>query len=216
MGADRIEIVTLGFVITAVLIAEWAAGGLARTYMINPLWIIALTRIFETGIIIYIVRISGVSLRAAGLNREYLRPGLETGLKWSAVFGIIAVLLIAVLKLSGANPVHHLRMQPPAGIYHGLLFFLVGGIISPIAEELLFRGIIYGYFRRWGVIAALAVSSLAFILAHLPNNRLHLTHIVGGIVFALAYERGRHIITPIIIHVLGNSALLGLAYLSGL
>ena len=43
-----------------------------------------------------------------------------------------------------------------------------------------------------------------FVLAHLMQAKIPLTHIVGGVVFALAYEVKGYLLAPISIHILGN------------
>ena len=46
---------------------------------------------------------------------------------------------------------------------HFIVGILVFGFISPIAEELLFRGVIYGYLRRFmDIKLAIALSALIF------------------------------------------------------
>lgn len=96
-----------------------------------------------------------------------------------------------------------------------ILFFLVGGIISPITEELFFRGVIYGFLRRWGAISAVVFSSLAFVLAHhMVSTGLLFIPFTGGIVFALAYEIEKNLMVPITLHVLGNLAIFVLSSLS--
>jgi hypothetical protein len=87
------------------------------------------------------------------------------------------------------------------------LFFLVGGMVGPAAEELFFRGILYGFFRRWGVIVALILSTLIFVLCHPIGHGIPVTRVVGGILFAVAYEVGGSLIVPITIHTLGNLAI---------
>jgi hypothetical protein len=57
-----------------------------------------------------------------------------------------------------------------------------------VAEEIFFRGLIYGYLRRWGFWPALALSTLIFTLLHTGAAGILLPQIVGGLVFAAAYE----------------------------
>jgi hypothetical protein len=94
--------------------------------------------------------------------------------------------------------------------------FLVGGIIGPIAEEIFFRGILYGYFRRWGVLPALVVSTGIFALVHLligPVQGFAVIQTVGGVVFAVSYELEKNLMVPITVHCLGNMAIFSLPLL---
>jgi membrane protease YdiL (CAAX protease family) len=94
-----------------------------------------------------------------------------------------------------------------------LIFFLVGGIVAPVAEEVFFRGILYGFFRRWGVVVALVLSTAFFVLPHLGSHGLPITQIVGGVLFAIAYEIEGNLMTPITIHSLGNLAIFTISLL---
>ena len=88
---------------------------------------------------------------------------------------------------------------------------LVGAFIAPVAEEILFRGILYGFFRRWGMTTALVLSTLIFVFSHSSRQTIPATQIIGGILFAVAYEKEKNLVVPIIIHVLGNLAIFVLA-----
>jgi membrane protease YdiL (CAAX protease family) len=77
---------------------------------------------------------------------------------------------------------------------------------------MLFRGLIYGYLRRWGIWPALALSTLVFTLLHTGASGVPIPQIVGGLVFAAAYEIEKKLLVPITIHVLGNLALFSLPY----
>jgi membrane protease YdiL (CAAX protease family) len=90
----------------------------------------------------------------------------------------------------------------------------VGGVVSPIAEEVFFRGILYGFLRRWGVLVAVVGSTVIFVLAHPIISGIRLTQIVGGLVFAVAYEVEGNLMVPITIHALGNLAIFSLSLVS--
>ena len=85
----------------------------------------------------------------------------------------------------------------------------MGGIVAPVTEEIVFRGVIFGYLRRWGLPAAVLVSTALFAALHLPA--VPATQIVGGMVFAVAYHTGKSLMVPIVIHVLGNLAIFSLS-----
>ena len=85
-------------------------------------------------------------------------------------------------------------------------------IVAPFAEELFFRGLLYGFFRRWGAPFAIILSTALFTFAH-PLRGLPLTQIVGGLLFALAYEVEGNLLAPITVHVLGNLAIFTLSAL---
>ena len=62
---------------------------------------------------------------------------------------------------------------------------LIGGLLAPLAEEIIFRGLLYGWLRRfWRVIPAAVVSALVFGAVHgmVPGHRRSLHRRVGACV----------------------------------
>jgi len=106
-----------------------------------------------------------------------------------------------------------MRVNLSGGMPEIMLFFIVGTLIGPVAEEIFFRGILYGFFRRWGVIAALVITTLLFIFCHPARTGLPITQAAGGMVFALTYEIEDSLVVPIVIHCLGNLAIFSLGLL---
>lgn len=61
-----------------------------------------------------------------------------------------------------------------------VLAILVMGVLAPLVEELVFRGLLYGYVAgRFGGMAALIVSSLAFAAAHVEPIHVALVLPIG-------------------------------------
>lgn len=77
-------------------------------------------------------------------------------------------------------------------------------IMIPIAEELLFRGILQGEIRRvapaW---LAVLLSAVAFALFHLMPFQIAFV-ILPGLVLALVYELTRNLLIPIFMHMVYN------------
>ncbi|RLB86438.1 MAG: hypothetical protein DRH26_17250, partial [Deltaproteobacteria bacterium] len=149
-----------------------------------------------------------------GLARSEMASGFKKGLIWSAGFGIIVFFIFIILFAANTNPLIFIKAGLPEKHSDIILFFFVAGIIGPIAEELFFRGIIYGFFRRWGMPFALVLNVLVFVLAHPGIPGIPLTQVTGGIVFAVAYEVEENLIAPITIHVLGNVAIFTISLIS--
>lgn len=83
-------------------------------------------------------------------------------------------------------------------------YLILVTLLAPIAEEFVFRKVIFGwlYDRTGGLVAAL-ISSLFFAFMHMDGHLL-LYGVMGGILCFL-YYRTKNIATPIIAHVLLNS-----------
>jgi membrane protease YdiL (CAAX protease family) len=166
-------------------------------------------RCFQTGLLLALLHRSGASWRIVGLDRGNWAPGWRWGLAGAALFAVLASEGAVVFVLMGIDPVALIQTPLPKALAERVLFFVVGGAIAPVAEELFFRGFIYTYCRRWGILAALALSTAVFAALHLPG--LPLTQIIGGIAFALAYEVSGSLIAAILIHSLGNLAIFALS-----
>jgi membrane protease YdiL (CAAX protease family) len=214
MEAEKITLKTLAAAIAVILISEVLIRPALTHVFTSPLPGLGLTRIVEIFLLIFItVRFEGKTDNL-GLVAEKILAGIKKGLIWSASFGIAAVVLMGLLYLAGINTLRLLYTPLPDSKASMLIYLLIGGVIAPLAEEIFFRGILYGYLRRWGVIAAVTVSTLLFVLPHLTGGSLPVTQLVGGIVFALAYETEDNLMVPITIHCLGNLAIFSLSFLA--
>ena len=212
MAAARIELKILLLAVLSLSIIEILAAIIVTRVSANGLVITGSARLLELSAMAAILINANRGLSAVGLTKASAMQGLWRGLYWSAGFGLLALFAGIALFISGINPLDLIGTAPRTAPSHIFLLFLVGGLIGPVAEEFFFRGIIYGYFRRWGILPALLLSTLLFVLMH-PVLTFALTQTIGGIVFALAYERERNLMVPMTIHVLGNGAIFALTFL---
>lgn len=180
----------------------------------HPVMVTGMVRMAETLMILLILWRWGGGLPSLGLAPSSIIPGLTKGLIGSAAFGVLVMIGFAALMAAGINPLSWIHADLPSAWADLLIFFIVGGLIGPIAEEVLFRGVLYGFFRRWGVIAAVTLSTLLFVLAHPTGFSVPWLQIAGGVLFAAAYEMTGSLVTPMTIHVLGNLAIFSLPLLS--
>lgn len=175
-------------------------------------WIgLGILRLLQLILILGTVYIFDRNFESIALSSHQIIPGLKKGILWSFVFGMIAGLLFFILFLIGINPFKLLHVRLPQDTIQKILFFLVGGLMAPVAEEAFFRGILYGFFRKWGSIFAISISTLIFALAHPGVSYVQIT---GGIVFAISYEKEQNLLVPITIHALGNLSLFSLSLLT--
>lgn len=216
MEAGSINLKTLVRTAATVAAVEVGVSLLIAGGRFHPMMLLGAARLLEILLIILMVRLWAGDLESLGLSALGVPYALERGLLWSAGLGLIAACswVILLLLSPGLQPLKLIRAQLPPGGNDLLLLFAVGGLLGPVAEELFFRGVLYGFFRRWGAPAAVLLSSLIFVLSHPTSHGLRLTQAVGGILFAVAYEVERSLLVPITIHVLGNLAIFSLSLLS--
>lgn len=183
----------------------------ARFFHFDPLVVTGGIRILDGLLILGVSAWFTDRARIGGLVPPDFRNGIRKGIIWSAVFAALAAAGAMICLAVGINPLKLIRVRLPSGTGEIVLFFLVGGLVGPIAEELFFRGVIYGFLRKWGFIAALFGSTAMFVFAH-GWGGIGIPQLVGGLVFAAAYEYEKNLLVPIIIHVTGNLALFSLGF----
>ncbi|MDT9025554.1 CPBP family intramembrane glutamic endopeptidase [Rossellomorea yichunensis] len=177
------------------------------------------------GLTIAIILLSGVYLIA-------LRPKQlswsEVGIKpfnvkdWKIIIiysvillvgAVIIVVLISFIGNSWENSKTE-AIQQNATFFTVLIAFISAAIISPIYEEIFYRGFLYRWLRtRIGLTGALLLSSLIFTIVHIPTYNVMPVNFFSGILFALAYERTNSIWPSVLIHGLTNGIMVLLASL---
>ena len=210
MVPKPIKTSTLITSVAAILITEFVAGWMFRH--MSSIAILGLVRSLQISALVTIVLLLEGGLDAVGFGPRNWLTGIQKGVYWSLGFAVAAGLGMAVLYWAGQNPIAMVRFPLPSSIMERLLFFVVGGLIAPLAEEICFRGVLYTYFRRWGILLALVASTAIFVALHAVKG-IPVTQIVGGVVFAIAYETSGNLMVAVVIHTLGNLALFSLSLL---
>ena len=210
MEANKISLKTTAVSITVILLIEAGFRSANVEKIVYPLAALGFVRCLESILLVAIVWWLDKSTGGIGLSRPKMLTGFMRGLIWSACFGIAAGILFMILIAIGVNALEYLHSAKPLSWQHIVVFLIVGGVIGPIAEEIFFRGILYGFLRQWGAVIAIIFSTLIFVFTHPTGGSIPVTQIVGGIVFAIAYEKEQNIIVPITIHCLGNLAIFSL------
>lgn len=89
---------------------------------------------------------------------------------------------------------------------------LMAGAVIPFAEELFFRGVLYGWLRRrYGMWIGIAVSALVFAIAH-ADIAIGVSNLILGLVLAWVYERSQSLWVPVTLHAVNNSLAVALLY----
>jgi uncharacterized protein len=214
MEANRITVASLIVSVGVILCIEVAASVAAARIPVNPMVLLGMIRVLEIALLVSAAFIYGSGLSSVGLARSSAFHGFARGLLWSAGFGMSALVVYVILYVFGINGLTLIHTPLPKSPGTIGLLFLVGGVVGPAAEEIFFRGILYGFFRRWGAFVALTMSTLIFVLAHPGFPLIPVTQVAGGIVFAMAYEIEGSLMAPLTIHVLGNTAIFVLSWIA--
>jgi uncharacterized protein len=161
-----------------------------------------LARLLDLALLWFFLRHKDLHFSDIGLARDSVKRGILYAFIW-------AMIVIAPwIAFYGIKELGLIALFRSAYSYSGAMYVLVGVLIGPAVEELVFRGWLYGSLRnRFNAAASIAVSSMIFSLAHgIEGFRLVLTF-AGGILFSLSYESSKSLMTPIILHIGGNAFL---------
>ena len=211
MEANKIKINTIIISILVIAAIEIIVRLVINQNLVAPLIGVGLARLSEIIFLLTLVKISEKGFSVIGLTSANVYKGFKKGFIWAVIFGVAAGVVLFIIYLLGINVPALFQMQLPAKNRNIFAFFLIGAFFGPLAEEIFFRGILYGFFRRWGIPAAVILSTLLFVLSHTSGPAIPVTQLIGGILFAVAYEIEKNLLVPIIIHVLGNLAIFTLA-----
>lgn len=153
-------------------------------------------------------------------GKKYVLLGLYIYILYLPWLGIAKVLNLFVLHElyvpteSARNFFHH-QMEWDTPIFYALA--ISSSFISPISEEILFRGFFQNFITRvFGSLSGLIVTSLFFSLVHykfgkgLSNVEIVLHAFIFSLFIGYLYQKTNSIVSCISFHMLNNS----LAYIS--
>jgi len=147
---------------------------------------------------------------------------ISDALKVTIFFTATGILFLMGWKLILGSSMLHIAYEKEF-FYHkfrAVFFFATSCLLSPVAEELFFRGIIYRKIReRWNMWICTGAVSLLFALIHYyfytrdpgipPLSLITVLFCFGfpfsgSLIFCLGYEKTKFILTPILLHISGN------------
>ena len=152
----------------------------------------------------------------AGVDLRRLIGRVPTGHDWLTTAGLLAVTMmfslgsweVVAYALSRAAPglltwlLEALATPPGGTIGHDLGWIVVGVLLAPVLEEVLFRGILVSRWGvKWGIRTGIVASAVCFGILH--ANAIGIT--VVGLVATILYFRTRTLIVPIAFHAANNA-----------
>ncbi len=160
----------------------------------------------------------GSALETLGLIPRSIGPAVNVGFQgYLGVFPWIFFLLFVIVQIA-----HAVGFEPPKEPIQELIFekghpaalfvtIVLACVIGPVAEEFLFRGVIFGTIRRYSSgLVAMLVSGALFALVH-TNIVGFLPIMVLGCLLSNLYDRTGSLAAPIAVHMLHNTLLMSMA-----
>jgi membrane protease YdiL (CAAX protease family) len=175
--------------------------------------LVVLSQLVGLGAVLLLLRRRAIPLRAVvGPVRPLRRNlGIGAGLGVLAIVGsTIVVSALVALSGSEATPDQVLTGDIAETPTQLLLAITAAVVLAPIAEELLFRGLLHRALRgRLAIVPATMISSVLFAVVHVDVAFSQPLALVGltlvGVLLAVAYERTGGLVVPIAIHAVHNA-----------
>lgn len=157
---------------------------------------------FAAAVALRVRSLEGFGIRAAPIR--WLLIGVAVGL---AAFVVKGFTIIAYVHLTGdnANAQAVYATGGSGGVVSLALATIMLGVVTPIGEELIFRGIVTNAFLRYGPFVGVVGSALIFALMH-GINMVFPAAVVAGLATAEVFRRSGSIWPSIIVHVVFNLA----------
>jgi len=138
-----------------------------------------------------------------------------------AVFGLWVRRHSSSVHTATSTP---LLVGPQGHLSDFLAMYVIAAVLSPVVEEMVFRGLAYGLlFRKFGRAGAAVASAALWAVGHAVTLSYTgavkiLFTVMMGIVYAEVYRRRQSLVPTVAFHIVSNSAsvLIGNRYLSGL
>ncbi len=174
------------------------------------------------GLLVYLHRLRGLNpAELFGLQHMHWRS-LGLAVLMFAVITLISVNLVSAATVNWLKdiwpelePQETVKaFQESGSITFKILVIIAAVVIAPLAEEILFRGFVYGVLKRYtdAPFAALS-SSLMFAVIHMHVGSL-LPLWMLAVLFCLAYEITGCLLVPMLLHAIFNAmSILGMLFL---
>jgi hypothetical protein len=165
----------------------------------------------------FAIGLASVIVAVAPLGRSAVPALGLRGTDWKyPVFGALGTLALSVaVSQLGIEPQ---GMKQVIEILPGnlALSLVLLAVLAPLVEELIFRGLLYGWITgRWGSLAGLIVSSVAFAAAHYEPAHVVLV-LPLGFFFGWLRRRTDSLLPSLFSHIVNNGfALVAAVYLPG-
>lgn len=138
----------------------------------------------------------------------------KTGVALIFTGAVSALVINFILVLTGL-PQNNEQYQQVAEVQFALplwLAFLFYGVISPVVEEMVFRGIACSWLGQ-NMSPAVAVAGSALLFGAFHGNLVQMLYAgIMGVVLALVYRKYKNLTAPVLLHAAANVAVYFVTY----
>ncbi|WP_017555633.1 CPBP family intramembrane glutamic endopeptidase [Nocardiopsis baichengensis] len=149
------------------------------------------------------------SWAAFGVRRtswRWMAAGVAAGLFVLGAKTVVNSVIVALTDFGETDPQGVFHDAAGGGVLPLVLTFLFLAVLTPIGEELLFRGVVTNALLRYGPVVGVVAGSVLFAVYHGVNFVLPSALIVG-LVCAELMRRSGSVWPGVVVHAVNNSAL---------
>jgi uncharacterized protein len=192
------------------VIRWWMVGIFLATLpaLLAPaVWLVGDSGMLPMLAIFFTSSLVALALATAPLGRQALPAlGFRPAGYWPVLLGSVAALVVSVtvtqfgIDPQGVREAIKIAREPA----QFAASFAIMAILAPLVEEVVFRGLLYGWIAgRWGTIAAWLVSSILFAAAHVEPAHAILV-LPLGLLFGWLRRRTDSLWPSLVAHAVNN------------
>lgn len=163
-------------------------------------------RIFQIIVVFTLLKIMNCHFSSVGLWKQWKnnRKALINSFWWCFFLGCgVYFSGWVALKTFSYNLLSKIKVSENID----LTIILLTCILGPLFEEIVFRGILLsGLKSKFSSFSAVILSSLVFLFFHFDG--ISIIPLTGGIIFGISFIQSKNLLSPFLIHIAGNFALL--------
>lgn len=162
--------------------------------------------LFTTALYFIVLKPKGHSWKAVGVQSFPLREWKLIAV-WSAILIVVSIALVIAMSFLGIGTENSKTesLQSQMTLLNFGIGFVSAAVISPIYEEIVYRGFFYRFFSsRYGILSGMVISSIIFTVVHIPTYNTLPVNFVSGLVFSWVYQKTGSVIPSMLIHGIFN------------
>lgn len=159
-----------------------------------------------------------VGIRRASLSGQPLPPVVARDHWRAVVTGVLSGIVLLVFGHLYGMGLEALLGKPPHSPWDSanampsatkIVFLFFGGIGAPLAEEIFFRGYLFGKFKAAGFLwPGMIVTSLLFGVVHFSDPYNVPAICLYGAMLAWSFHHSQSLVAPILAHAINNCAVI--------
>lgn len=172
--------------------------------------------IFTTVLYFVVLKPKKQSWKAVGVQSFPLKEWKVIAF-WTIILIIVSLALVIAMSFLGIGTANSKTesLQSQMTLINFIIVFVSASIISPIYEEIFYRGFLYRFFSsRYGVLSGMIISSIIFTVVHIPTYNTLPVNFVSGLIFSWVYHKTGSVLPSILIHGIFNGIAVILTFIA--